>query len=178
MQEMQREEFLQVFHLMEESFPPEEYRPRKEQEALLRDPAYHICVRRAEETGKICAFIAAWDFGTWVYIEHFAVSPDCRGAGLGGKMLREALASFGRRVVLEVEPPTDEMTCRRVGFYRRNGFSLNRYAYRQPSISAGRRPVPLLLMTTGGEITREEFDRVRALLYRRVYRVPAAESES
>lgn len=176
MYEMRKEEFAQVFCLMEESFPPEEHRPQKEQKALFENPEYKIYVLRDGQSGAVQAFLAVWDFGAWVYIEHFAVSPAYRNAGVGGKMLRDALEFFGGRVILEVEPPEDALTARRVSFYERNGFSLNRYPYTQPPISAGRRPIPLLFMTTGGEISREEFFHIRDLLYRRVYRVPESDA--
>ena len=77
---------------------------------------------------------------------------------------------FGKPVCLEVEPPENEMTTRRVGFYKRHGFFLNPYPYMQPSISKGRSPIPLLLMTSGSAIDTQAFETIKTLLYRRVYK--------
>ena len=41
-QKLKREDFKQVFQIMEKSFPADEYRTFEEQEALLNHPVYHI----------------------------------------------------------------------------------------------------------------------------------------
>ena len=164
-------QFNKVFSIMEASFPLEEYRPYEEQKALLEDPAYAIYVHTDEKIGKVNAFLSVWDFETMGFIEHFAVDPACRGGGLGGKLLDEITSLFEKPVCLEVEPPENEITTRRVGFYSRHGFFLNSYPYMQPSISKGRSPLPLLIMTSGRTIEKTEFEAVKTLLYRRVYKV-------
>ena len=75
------------------------------------------------------------------------------------------------RICLEVEFPDNEISRRRIGFYERNGFVLNNYPYIQPPISEGRNPVPLKIMTTDKGITEEQFNKIRALLYKYVYNV-------
>lgn len=170
LQKLETAQFDEVFPIMEASFPLEEYRPYEEQKALLEDPAYAIYGHTEEKTGKVNAFLSVWDFDTMGYIEHFAVDPACRSAGLGGKLLDEMVNLFGKPVCLEVEPPENEMTTRRVGFYKRHGFFLNPYPYMQPSISKGRSPIPLLLMTSGSAIDVQAFEAIKTLLYRRVYK--------
>ena len=66
--------------------------------------------------------------------------------------------------------PENEMAVRRIGFYKRNGFFLNEYPYLQPAISKGGNEVPLLIMTYGRNITKEEFEALREVLYRIVYK--------
>ncbi len=52
--------------------------------------------------------------------------------------------------VLEVEPPADEMSERRIGFYERLGLSLRvDYEYIQPAYSEDRKALPMRLMTFG-----------------------------
>lgn len=170
LQKLETAQFDEVFPIMEASFPLEEYRPYEEQKALLDDSAYAIYGHIEEKTGKVNAFLSVWDFDTLGYIEHFAVDPACRSAGLGGKLLDEMVNLFGKPVCLEVEPPENEMTTRRVGFYKRHGFFLNPYPYMQPSISKGRSPIPLLLMTSGSAIDTQAFETIKTLLYRRVYK--------
>ena len=106
------------------------------------------------------------------YIEHFAVDPDCRNGGLGGKILQKVIEDTDMRICLEVELPETEMAARRIGFYERNGFYYNDYFYMQPPIAEGRNAIPLRLMTTGGPLDEKEFSRMQGLLYKNVYGVP------
>ncbi len=80
------------------------------------------------------AFLALWELGDMAYIEHFAVDPDCRNGGLGGKILQKVIEDTDMRICLEVELPETEMAARRIGFYERNGFYYNDYFYMQPPI--------------------------------------------
>ena len=80
-------------------------------------------------------------------------------------------------VCLEVELPESDITRRRIGFYRRNGFFLNDYPYIQPSLGVGRAPQPLRIMTRDGTITQTEFETMRDVIYREVYRVDTEASD-
>ena len=161
------EKFDTVFALMEESFPRDEHRPYEGQKALLSNPSYKIYVPEEEE--KLIAFMAVWCLSEFLFLEHFAVAPAWRNRGLGGRLLSELSALSGKRVVLEAEPPIEEMARRRIGFYVRNGFSLNSHPYYQPALTEELSPVPLQLMTTGGTLGQEEFERIKNILYSEVY---------
>ena len=163
-------EFDAVYRLLEESFPPEEYRPYAGQKALPDDPRYKIFVCR-DAAGDVEAMMALWRFSEFTFIEHFAVAPASRCRGLGGEMLSQVLAQEKAPVCLEAELPTDDITRRRIGFYKRNGFYLNDYPYLQPSLGSGREPVPLMILTTGSAVNRQTFERLKNTLYRHVYRV-------
>lgn len=163
-------EFDEMFALMEKSFPLDELRTYEDEKALLERPEYNAYVL-TEGSDDIIGFITVWKFDGFSYIDHFAVSPILRNGGIGGKILAETLNLFKERVCLEVESPDNELACRRIGFYTRNGFYLNDYGYIQPPISEGRNPIPLLIMTNGCKIDRDEFERIRATLYERVYGV-------
>ena len=163
-------DFDMVFQLIETSFPKDEYRTYDEQKALLNDPAYDIYVLPGSDNAEIKAFIAVWSFDGFVFFEHFAVNPSYRNKGIGGEFLRELVRLLGKMACLEVELPTNEITARRIGFYKRNNFFLNEYPYTQPSISAGRNPVPLLIMTYGRPINNMEFNIIKDALYTRVYK--------
>lgn len=170
MRKITGEDFPMVYRLMEESFPLDEYRTYSEQEALLYDPAYGIYILQGSDGASVKAFLAVWEFDTFLYIEHFAVDPACRNGGVGGGFLREFLRGAGKIVCLEVEPPDSEITSRRIGFYERNHFFLNAYPYMQPAITKGRNPIPLLIMTYGRPVGKKEFDEMKEVLYSRVYK--------
>lgn len=171
MRKMKSGEFSRVFALMQESFPSSEYRAEDAQRALLADEAYAVWVEE-DGTGTVCAFMAVWTLEDVTFLEHFAVSPALRGAGLGGRMLDELSERCGS-VCLEAELPQSDIARRRIGFYRRHGFTENPYPYRQPALAPDGEPVPLVLMTLGGGIGGDEFLRIREQLYTRVYRARA-----
>ena len=76
----------------------------------------------------------------------------------------------GGRMCLEVELPDTETAKRRIGFYERNGFFLNRYPYEQPPLSKGADRIPMYVMTAGRPVGEEEFESLRRLVYASVYR--------
>lgn len=169
LQKLKPTDFDKVFHIMELSFPEDEFRTYEEQKALLENAHYQIYILPDESRDDIKAFVAVWEFDKIVYIEHLAVNPEFRNGGLGALILQELINCSDKQICLEVEPPKETMAIRRIGFYERNGFFLNEYDYMQPAISKGRRPIPLLIMTSGRKISRKEFDRIKSLLYTRVY---------
>ena len=169
LRKLAKKDFDTVFRLIERSFPTDEYRPYDGQKALLEDPAYAIYGLPGADA-SITAFLAVWTFEAFVFLEHFAVDPAYRNNGIGSQLLGELVRASGKMVCLEAEPPDNAMASRRIGFYARNGFILNDYPYTQPSLSPGRNPVPLVLMTSGRAIRREEFAEIQTVLYTRVYK--------
>ena len=104
------------------------------------------------DNDEFIGFLTSWEWNDFRYGEHFAISPEMRCGGIGGNALRWFLASDSRPLVIEVEPPTDEMACRRIGFYERNGLRLwNDVEYVQPPYSPDRHAIELKLMTYGGD---------------------------
>ena len=162
LQRINETNFPEIYRIMQASFSDDEYRPYDEQLALFEEPEYRIYYMPA-------GFLAVWEFESFIYIEHFAVDPALRNSGTGSAMLQELVKQYQKPICLEVELPEDELTRRRIGFYERNGFVFNEYPYIQPPISKGKSPVPLRIMTYKSEITREEFQKMKEILYRRVF---------
>ena len=46
----------------------------------------------------------------------------------------------------------------------------NSYPYIQPSITKGQKPIPLFIMTSHSEIYEDEFQFIKQLLYKNVYK--------
>lgn len=162
-------DFSAMFNIMSKSFPLDEYRPEKEQLSLFSDERYGVFALYLDQ--KLSGFLSAWELENFTYFEHFAVDEALRGGGLGSELLNAAVSlSRGGRVCLEVEPPDTDIAARRIGFYKRNGFSLNDYFYLQPPISEGRHAIPLKIMTTRGEISKIEFEKIKKTLYAEVYK--------
>ena len=121
-EKMLKNDFDKIFDLMEASFPFDEYRTYDEQKALLDNPFYQVFVLKDSDNNSIKAFIAIWEFEDFAFIEHFAVNQQYRNGGIGTKILNKLVDLIGKTICLEVEPPEDELTSRRIGFYQRNGF--------------------------------------------------------
>lgn len=167
---IQIEEFDQVYKIMENSFPKTEYRAYSDQKALFSNPEYKIYAQRGDDR-QIIAFIALWELENHVYIEHFAVAKEFRGMGLGAKMLSEISKAYDTPLCLEVEPAQTEIAVKRIGFYERNGFFYNDHHYIQPSMGEGREPIELKIMTYQSPVSEKEFESIRDLLYKKVYRI-------
>ena len=166
---MQLCDFDKMYQIMSQSFPSDEFRPYDEQKALFNNSLYSVYT--LIDGNEMKAFIAVWNFDSFLYVEHFAVNPMHRNGGLGSQILSGIKSVFQKNICLEVEPPENEVSCRRIEFYKRNGFYLNDYPYIQPAISKGKNPVPLMLMTTECGLSDKELDNIKYELYKRVYKV-------
>ena len=164
-------DFYKVYSIMEASFPPDEHRPYDEQKELLDNPCYSIYVAKDNNEGEIQGFMAVWQLEGLGFIEHFAVDSKYRNTGLGSRMLQEIRSYLTGRICLEVELPNDDMAKRRIEFYQKNGLYYNDYPYIQPAISKGKNPIPLRIMTCGGEVSQAEYEQIRDMLYKEVYKV-------
>lgn len=165
---LKKGDFDKFYKLMKKSFPSDEYRAYEEQKNLLDIP-YYKAYTLYMPNNDIKAFITVWEFEDFAYIEHFAVNPKYRNKGVGSGLLGEITEKYDSLVCLEVELPETKMAGRRIGFYERNGFSLNTYPYIQPSMGEGKSTVPLLIMTTHGKIDSKTFEKIRDTLYKYVY---------
>lgn len=168
---MKKSEFPVVYQILQNSFPISERRPLEAQKELLEEQDYRVAV--CERDGKVGAFLASWQLTDFLFIEHFAVHPKLRNHGLGQKMLQSFLKESIHQTVLEVEPPETELAQHRIQFYKRNGFCLNPYSYQQPPMADGQEPIPLMVMSSGGALTRQKFQRFRGEVYHKVYQVSA-----
>lgn len=155
--------------LYESAFPECERRPTEAWLALMKnEPAFH-----AMAIGSECLFVGFltyWQMSGYVYVEHFAIVPEARGGGIGEHMMVQFLQKHSR-LVLEAEPPTDEMVQRRIGFYRRCGLEMSERPYEQPPYHPEAPFVPLVLMSTDLAWLEARFEEVRRAIARKVYGV-------
>ena len=131
------------FTLYEASFPPNERRTREDHLRALQDADFSPL--GAVEDGKLLADVFLWETEDFCYLEHFAVQPGLRGHGTGSALLRKLLQQE-KPLILEIEPPEDERTCRRKRFYERNGLRAQPYRHVQLPFQGGGPIVPLVIM--------------------------------
>lgn len=164
---LQENQFEELFRLMEESFPTDEYRPYQLQQSLLSHPHYQIYVYKKD--GKLVAFLAVWEGPNFIFLEHFAVKESFRNGGLGSKLLQTFVKQQTKPILLEIERPEGEIEKRRANFYERNGFNLTKWSYLQPALAKDQSPVPLVLMSYPMPIQEQQFKSFKNWVFKHVY---------
>ena len=106
----------------------------------------HYTLNTTQE--NLLGLLTTWHFEEFIYIEHFAIDPDLRSRGYGAEALKTFIAQQQCPIVLEAEPPTDELSTRRIRFYERCGLTLYDFPYIQPAYTPESNPVELRLMGT------------------------------
>lgn len=130
-----------------------------------------FCNNIIEFAGRKVGFISFWDFGGFVYVEHFAMEAAVRGEGLGGMAVETLCRTAGKPVVLEVELPVDDISRRRIAFYERHGFNLCERKYVQPPYRVGGNELEMKIMWSNAEDIEDVFDGIVARIYNKVYGV-------
>lgn len=147
------------------SFPHHEQREAASQRAILTHEDYHFWLILEEE--RLLGILLCWEAEAFVYVEHFCMSPEVRGRGYGSRALKlvGALAKErGRCVILEIDPPVDEVSLRRKGFYERAGYRANPWTHVHPPYHAGAQGHALVVMSYPAELSQEEYEGFRDYL--------------
>ena len=158
-------DFPAIWQILSESFPPEERRTKEGQRQLLEETAAYQ-VYGCHEKEELQAILASWKFDEFIFIEHFAVRQSIRGGGLGGRMLQAFLSECDRPVLLEVEPPEEEIKARRM-----RAICSGCCSALQPAMQPGCEAIPLLIMTHPKTFSESGLNQMRDTLYREVYLV-------
>lgn len=158
--------FEAFWKIYEEAFPRNEKRDIEGQRAILDDNNYDILLQR--EGGIALGFLAYWKLGRFHFVEHLAVSRESRGKGVGGRLI-QAILRMGKPVVLEVEPPEDEVKRKRIVFYERHGFVLNDHPHIQPPLAKGANPVVLKWMSSPSPLLPQDACYIEEKLKEIVY---------
>ncbi len=150
------EDVLEIAEIYVSAFPEEERRPLRAQAVAARRP--QALFYRIVREGQTVGLFTAWELREVVYGEHFAMGPRVRAQGLGTKVLRTIMRTTGKPLFGEVEPPTDELTTRRLNFYLREGFYVLDREYYQPAYTPELPPVKLLLLSTDATLQGERLE--------------------
>ena len=152
--------------VFEESFPIEE-RPLFDTIYSRPSDMFHFDVVCAD--GNPIGVFTYWHFGSWVYVEHFAVAQEYRNHNYGTRIMTLFMKQTSLPIILEVEKPDSDMALRRVNFYKRLGFIHNEAIhYLQPSYHQEGDMLPLDIMSTT-PLAETDFAPMRQMLYSFVY---------
>ena len=100
-------------------------------------------------------------------IEHFCILPEMRNKQYGQKTLA-LLAKQGKTLILEIDPPKDDISKRRKGFYERCGFTENSFTHIHPPYHKENEGHHLVIMTCPRQVSRDMFDTFSHYLKNRV----------
>jgi ribosomal protein S18 acetylase RimI-like enzyme len=162
-------EFEVIKNLYLTAFPPNE---RREFDELTKQIYNYECyVNLILDDEKVAGFIIFWNFNEFVFLEHFAIEPGLRGLGTGEKTLTEIKALNKKTIILETEPPADEMSRRRIRFYERNGFHILEKHYLQPSYDGKKPEVEMKLMCSSENISIGKLEKYIIQIREKVYKI-------
>lgn len=150
------EEALRLYGI---SFPAHEQREALSQEQILQQEAYHFDV--VCDQGEFIGEILYWDLGGVFYIEHFCVLPAMRNRRYGQRILNTYQHT---PLILEIDPPADELSVRRKGFYERCGFVENPYSHVHPAYHRGNSGHALVVMSSPKMLDAAEYERFNQFL--------------
>ena len=154
--------------LYKSSFPFHEQREEFSQNDILKNPEYFFCViydsDNNDETAKekFVGEILYWETKDFVYIEHFCIEEKERGKGYGRYILLNLENEFGtygknKTIILEIDPPVNEISVRRKSFYERTGFVANKYEHIHPPYHRDSDGHKLVVMSYPDVLTEEEY---------------------
>lgn len=161
---LDKKDFDDIYIIMREAFPTDERRAKEHQKSIMENKLYSILGIRNEE--ELIGFLAFWNLKDVIFIEHLAVKNSYRNKKIGKGLLQYFLKINKKKIILEVEPPEDELKKRRIEFYKRCGFVLNDYDYMQPSYEKWQKSIPLNIMSYPDKINKKIFIND---LYKEVY---------
>lgn len=140
--------------LYQKSFPPHEQREAPSQERILHHPEYHFTL--AYDGKLFIGLILYWGTPDFLYVEHFCILPELRNRHYGQRILAE-LGKQSKTIILEIDPPINEISVRRKGFYERCGFVENPYLHVHPPYHNGNHGHELVVMSCPERVTPEEY---------------------
>jgi len=157
--------YKEAMALYDASFPFHERREANSQRRILGDEEYRFTLIW---DGDVFVGLALyWDTEDFLYIEHLCIVPQLRGRRYGQAVL-EHLSPQGKPVILEIDPPVDEISVRRRDFYLRSGFRVNPHAHTQPPFHRGESEQPLVILSRPEVLSEEAYGAFRQYQRQRV----------
>lgn len=160
--------FLNIFKLYSQAFPLSERRSWGGLELeLINENCFNAQVLLQND--KFVGFLNYWTFERFLYIEHFAVSSDLRGKGIGTEAMKMLMEQTKLPILFEVEMPNTVLAASRIRFYERLGFSVLSHYYAQPPYEGNGFILPMLIMCNDTHFGNTHFEMIKETLYEQVY---------
>lgn len=150
------------------SFPPHEQRTASAQKAAINHGDYHFDL--IYEGTLFIGLLLYWQTSAFIYVEHFCIVPELRGKKYGQRALAH-LSQKGLPVILEIDPPADEISIRRKAFYIRAGYIPNPFPHIHPPYHPENKGHALEVMSYPQELSSKEYEQFRSYLENVVMRL-------
>ena len=147
--------YAEAMALYAQSFPYHEQREPDSQAQIMHHPAYHFDMIVDGE--HLAGVILNWQTDAFIYVEHLCIMPGLRGQGYGRAAL-DALAGLGKTVILEIDPPVDDISIRRSHFYEKAGYVKNPYPHVHPPYHEGHHGHDLVIMSYPDAISAQQYE--------------------
>lgn len=163
-----------AYALYRSAFPHEERRDEAEHARAMKNPDYHFdLIMNGDELIGVMLY---WERNEFLYLEHFTTLPEVRGKGYGAKAL-ELLKQKNKPILLEIEPPVDELTKRRYAFYCRNGFEMNPHYHIQAKYHIGDEDLELKILSYPYVLSAAEYSSFIDYMHKEIGILPNCSDE-
>lgn len=153
--------FNDAIKIYEESFPKFEQRTLKDQIEVLNNKQYHCCV--ALESNSLIGILFYWKYENYNYIEHFAILSNLRGQKYGSEILKE-FCKNNKNTLLEIDPPIDDISIKRLNFYSNLGFKLQKFEHIHPPYRKNYKGHKLKIMNFNKDLSIDEYNKFNNFL--------------
>lgn len=155
----------EALKLYRNSFPYHEQRETISQDKILCDDEYYFGLIYDEDA--FIGLILYWENDQFIYVEHFCILPEMRNKQYGKKTL-SLLMNQQKILLLEIDPPVDDISKRRKAFYERCGFRENSFQHIHPPYHKGNKGHNLVIMTCPERISQDTYDTFNQYLSNKV----------
>ena len=147
--------YTEAMHLYQISFPHHEQREALSQEKILKNPEYRFGL--VYDSNCFVGLVLYWETAQFIYIEHLCILPEKRNNRYGERVLA-ILKDKHKTLILEIDPPIDELSKRRKGFYERCGFIENPFPHIHPPYHKEDSGHKLRIMTNPEPLSQIDYD--------------------
>lgn len=153
--------FNDALKIYKNSFPKFEQRTIESQIEVLNHDQYYCCV--VLEDNLLIGILFYWQYEDYNYIEHFAISSNLRGQNYGSKILKEFCKS-NSNTILEIDPPIDDISIKRLNFYSDLGFKLQKFEHTHPPYRKSFSAHKLNIMSFNKDLSIDEYNKFNNFL--------------
>ncbi|BES65463.1 GNAT family N-acetyltransferase [Gottschalkiaceae bacterium SANA] len=149
------------WEIYQSNFPSGERRLLEDHKRALEDDRYH-CMAILEDN-QVAGILFYWKLPHFTFAEYLAIGEASKGQGIGSEVVSRLKEQAGR-LILEIDPPEDEIAVRRLRFYQREGFVLNPYLHLNLPLRIGQEKLPLRIMTVEEIVSEAEYEAFSTIL--------------
>ena len=153
--------FNDALKIYKNSFPEFEQRTLESQIEVLNHNQYYCCV--ILENNLLIGILFYWKYEDYNYIEHFAILSNLRGQNYGSNILKK-FCENNSNTLLEIDPPIDDISIKRLNFYSNLGFKLQEFEHIHPPYRKNYTGHKLKMMSFNKDLSIDEYNNFNNFL--------------